>query len=119
MTTPHPSGHNGHRPFGAQLAEDDSTATAIVSVHGDLDLATVAELDDQLGAAWDTGQPHICLDLSSATFIDSTGILSILRADARAQQAGRKMTLVEAAPDVHRVFTVLGLHRHLTFVSAD
>ena len=57
-------------------------ATATVHVRGELDLATVPVLDDQLAELRGAGFRHLILDLRGLYFIDSTGLRCILRYDA-------------------------------------
>jgi anti-sigma B factor antagonist len=57
----------------------------VVTVQGDLDLFTAADLKDYLGGRIAAGQHNLVVDLDAVEFLDSTGIgalISVLR-DAR------------------------------------
>lgn len=56
------------------------------------------------------------VDLSQATFIDSTGLRTIVGADRRAHACGVRLVIVPAPPLVHRVFELCGFDRTLPFV---
>ena len=48
--------------------------------------------------------------------MDSTGLRTILVADRRIRQAGRRMCLVRGPRSVDRVFTLTGADRQLQFL---
>jgi anti-sigma B factor antagonist len=50
-----------------------------IEVEGELDLATAPELEETLGRELGAGN-HVVLDLAAVTFIDSTGLHTILSA---------------------------------------
>ncbi len=61
----------------------EATATGapyVVEVIGDIDIATVPELEEPVVGAIERGRRPVILDLGGCTFIDSTGIRLVLRA---------------------------------------
>ena len=58
-------------------------ATATVRALGELDLATVPVLDDQLAELRDAGSRRLILDLRGLDFIDSTGLRCIYEISTR------------------------------------
>lgn len=64
-------------PFSCTVVQADDRPHVVV--HGELDLATVAELDGALHRLHDDGARAPVLDLSGVTFIDSTGVSAVLR----------------------------------------
>jgi anti-sigma B factor antagonist len=52
----------------------------VVEVGGDIDIATVVDLEEPVIGAIEAGRRPVVLDLSECTFIDSSGIRLILRA---------------------------------------
>lgn len=89
--------------------------TAIVSLAGELDLATAPGVDEQLRASED-GAATLVMDLRGLTFMDSSGLRVILAADARARSRGGRLVLVPGPPGVQRVFQLTLLDTRLEFV---
>ena len=92
-------------------------AVACLSLAGDLDLSTVAILQEALDSAEARSPAALVLDLSSLSFMDSTGLHCIARAHERAQRAGRRLVLVPGASCVERVVELTGLDKQLEFVT--
>lgn len=89
---------------------------AVVSVVGEIDLATAEELGAVLRAP-EAQAPTVVLDLRAVTFIDSSGLSVIVGEHQRAQAEQRRLVVaVEGAPMVERLFDLTGLHRTLTIV---
>jgi anti-anti-sigma factor len=65
----------------------------LVSVEGELDISTAEQLDDPVEVAVSVACPLV-LDLSECSFIDSTGLWSVLRARRALAEAGQAMALV-------------------------
>jgi anti-sigma B factor antagonist len=84
---------------------------------GDLDLSTVAILQGALDGAEARSPAALVLDLSSLSFMDSTGLHCIAQAHERAQRAGRRLILVPGASCVERVVELTGLDKQLEFVT--
>ncbi|MCA1677564.1 MAG: STAS domain-containing protein [Actinobacteria bacterium] len=71
---------------------------------GELDLASAASVEDELTAVEATDARQIVLDLSGLTFMDSSGVHLIARADARCRAAAKPLRLLRGPPHIHRVF---------------
>ena len=90
-----------------------------VQPHGELDLASVEQLDSKLRELRETGFDQIELDLSSLTFIDSTGLRLVLAWDGVAERDGMRLRLLPGPPAVQRVFEVTGVAERLPFAGRD
>lgn len=101
-------------PFRVDVRPNRSQV--LVAPAGELDLATVTELREQLTALREAGFREVVVDLRGLTFLDSTG-LRLLVAEARALGAcAGRLLLVPGPPAVQRVFAVTGLDAVLDFV---
>ena len=89
---------------------------ARVRLEGELDIATAPQADERLRRAEAEGPRRIAVDLSSLTFMDSTGLRLVVAADQRAQNAGRELVVVRGPDAVQRVFQLTGVDERLTFV---
>jgi anti-sigma B factor antagonist len=77
---------------------------ASIALHGELDIATVQDLEGHLAPFESSGVFAIMLDLRELTFIDSVALHSIVRARERAKTNGQRLILVGARPTARRLF---------------
>jgi anti-anti-sigma factor len=70
-----PSVDDGRTEFSVQTRQD--AAVRVINVRGEIDLGTVAALQPDLEAALAADGP-VVVDLCAATFLDSTGLYSLL-----------------------------------------
>jgi anti-anti-sigma factor len=89
----------------------------VVAPYGELDLATVPEVQRELDRAERSDAAEIVLDLGGLTFIDSTGIRMVLHADARSRADGNRLRLLAGRDRVHKLFALCGLVDRLPFVA--
>lgn len=81
-----------------------------VAVAGEIDPLTVGSLHAALTGTLRRHRPdRIELDLSAVTFLDSTGIRTLLTGLVTAQRAGCTLTVTEASPRVHEMLRITGL----------
>ena len=88
-----------------------------LSLTGELDLSTVQKVEDELRRVEGEGAETVVLDLSSLSFLDSTGLRTIVTADQRARKSGRRLAIVKGPETVHRVFTITRLDERLDMVN--
>ncbi len=77
-----------------------------VAAVGELDLATVAQLQAQIRELRDAGFAHLVLDLRQLTFMDSNGVALILDEDRLARRNGQDFSLISDTPAMQRVLTL-------------
>lgn len=81
----------------------------VVSLTGEMDIATAPELPRRLETLHGAGPHQIVVDLANLTFIDSTGINALAVAAKAIQGNGGEMTLVAPTPHTQRVFEIVHL----------
>jgi anti-anti-sigma factor len=96
----------------------DLAGRPTLAVRGELDISGVEELERALAEVESTEPQVIVIDLREVTFLDSSGLRSLLATDRRAKAAGRRLALVRGPDPVQRVFEIALLDRRLTFVEA-
>jgi anti-sigma B factor antagonist len=79
--------------FKVSTAAVDGTGLLVVSVEGDLDIATADQLAQPAEVAVNAGCALI-LDLSRCSFIDSAGLRSVLQAHHALAEVGEPMAIV-------------------------
>lgn len=60
-------------------AGTDESGAQIISIAGELDVSNVPEIEQHVGALMGSGSTPAIFDLSSLTFMDSSGIAMLLR----------------------------------------
>jgi anti-sigma B factor antagonist len=81
---------------------------ALVTVAGEIDIATVAQLEEQLSALAGSGRPLVA-DLGQVSFIDAAGLRALGRAAKQAAAHSGKMHVVCGRPQILRLFELTGL----------
>jgi anti-sigma B factor antagonist len=97
-------------PFRATVAEI-AERIALVSVSGELDLYADRDLRDALEAAAGLGLGTIIVDLSGASFLDSTACGTLVGEAKRQRAAGGELVLVASGKCAGRVLQVAGIDR--------
>lgn len=79
----------------------------VITPEGELDLATVAQLEQRLNQALPEG--HTVIDLSMVSFIDSSGIALLVSVSATARQHEWRLELRQPSRQVHRLINLTGV----------
>ena len=82
---------------------------------GELDMAVAPQLRVALDDLIDEGKRRLVLDLSEATFIDSTTIGVLVSALRRVRAEGGSIEIVSSARNVRKTFEYAGLDRDFHF----
>lgn len=85
----------------------------VVSVYGELDVATAPALREQFIGLVGNGANTLVLDLEGVDFLDSTGLGIIVSALKRARTHGGDLKLVCTQPRIRRLFEITGLDKAL------
>jgi anti-sigma B factor antagonist len=99
-----------------QVTTEERERFVHVGLVGELDLSTVAKVQDELRRVEQSEPSTVVLDLSRLTFLDSTGLRCIVTADERAREAGRRVVVVRGPDPVQRVFSITRLEERLEMV---
>jgi anti-sigma B factor antagonist len=88
--------------------------TVILSISGELDVASAADFDLARAEALSTGLP-VVIDLAECEFIDSSGVAGIIRTFDRATDADQPFALAGSGPQVRRVLDLSGMSQMLPY----
>lgn len=83
-------------------------AIAVLVLHGELDIVTVAEVRALLDEAGATGRRRLVIDLRDVPFVDVLCLSAILAAVDRARDNGGEACVVGASAPVRRMCALLG-----------
>jgi anti-anti-sigma factor len=95
---------------------EDRDGLVHVALVGELDLSTVAKVQEELRRVEASSPATLVVDLSKLTFLDSTGLRCIVTADERARAEGRRIVIVRGPNAVQRVFAITRLEERLEMV---
>jgi anti-sigma B factor antagonist len=87
---------------------------AILSVGGEVDLATAPQLHAKLMELVEVTEAGVVVDLTPLVFMDSTGLSVLLAVHRRAQAHGHTMRLVCPEGPVLRVMRLTGMEKVLS-----
>lgn len=85
----------------------------VVPVTGEVDVSTAPALRDISLALLNRGTTHLVLDLRGVTFMDSTGLGSLLRIHHRARLVDAQVHVIADQEHLLRLFDEMQLRRHL------
>jgi anti-sigma B factor antagonist len=117
MTPPPPGASNEPKALTVTLQEHDSTLT--VAVSGELDISTVPAFNKELSELRHNAAKTVVLDLSSTSFMDSTGLSAVLVAEMHARMRGQRFVVISGPPHVHELFKLTGVDNFLEVVSPE
>ena len=92
-----------------EIDRSDLPGWVILNPTGEVDLATVAKLEEALAASMATGDNDVAVDLKGVTFMDSTGLRALLTANQQLADAGRRMAVIVSGGPVDRLLDISGL----------
>ena len=101
---------------GFEVSSSVDPEHAVLALRGELDLSSAPAVEAAVQRAIERGARLLVLDLRELAFMDSTGLRTVLRADALAREAGARLALVDGAEPVRRVFEMTGMRKRLTWV---
>lgn len=93
--------------------------TATVTADGEIDLATVNTLRSAITTAMRQGAGHLTLNLDKVTYIDSSGLGTLIGAHKRLSSSGGSLTIRCSQARILRLFAITGLDKVLTVLGPD
>ena len=81
----------------------------LVSVWGEVDLATASHLERVLADASAAGDADVLIEFSRDSFIDSTGLNVLIQAARRLRAGGRALRVTTENPHTRSVIETMGL----------
>jgi len=91
--------------------EELDEQTHVIEVGGDIDLYTAPGFKERLVELIESGKKYIVVDLSTATFIDSTTLGVLVGGSKRLRPMGGELALVCPDQNIAKPFTITGLDR--------
>ena len=86
---------------------------AVVSLVGEVDISTVAQLRALVDEAISVGAPRVVVHLAEVRFLDAGGLAVFAAAAERLRTTGGELAVRGASPAIYRLFEVTGLSEPL------
>ena len=91
--------------------EEIDDQTHVISLGGEIDLYTAPEFKERMVELIEAGKKNIIVDLSEATFIDSTTLGVLVGGVKRLRPSGGGLALVCTDQNISKIFEITGLDR--------
>jgi anti-sigma B factor antagonist len=106
-----PPPNPGPLEFELESVIESPRATFLLA--GELDAATVPQLELALDRAEEAGAKQIVVDLEHVTFIDSSGLQALVACQRRFNGRGPELLIRRPHAEVARTFALVGLDKLL------
>ncbi|MGO8669930.1 MAG: STAS domain-containing protein [Capsulimonadaceae bacterium] len=83
---------------------------AIITTAGDIDIATASVLEAMINCEIERGERFVMVNLSHTTYIDSSGLAVLFRANKALGGQGGRMAVIGCRPSVMRVLRMVCFH---------
>jgi len=101
-------------PADLVLTTTREGTSVLVAVAGELDAHSAGSLDELAAELTDAGYVHVTLELSQTTFIDSSGLRSLVGLQNKLRKLAGELVLQAPTDPVTRLLRITGLGEHFT-----
>ena len=91
------------------LSTEQADGVSVIRVTGDLDLSTIGAFDAELEQV--AASERLVIELAECTFIDSSALRALVRAQKLVTRAGGELALVAPSQPARRVLEIATLDR--------
>ena len=85
--------------------------THLIELGGEIDLYTAPEFKERMVQVIEEGKTRVVVDLSKATFIDSTTLGVLVGGVKRLRPSGGSLAIVCSDQNIQKIFEITGLDR--------
>ena len=93
-----------------------ATGWHCIAVTGEIDLATVPELEMAIESVYETKSHPLVVDLTASSFMDSTGLKALVMANRRFDESGRSFAIAVSGGPVSRLIDLSGVESSMRIV---
>lgn len=94
------------------------TGWRCIAVEGEVDLATVEELESAIERAFSEDSHPLVIDLRESSFMDSTGLKALVMANRKFDESGRSFAVAVSAGPVARLIDLSGVDSSVRIVES-
>ncbi len=100
--------------MSAVVNQRDVGRRTVLSVGGEIDIATAPILGAAVDRALTAGAAELWIDLAATRFLDSAGVNVLVQAKRRAHALNRRFVVICPRGRIRRVLEISGMLAHLT-----
>ncbi|MFP3883401.1 MAG: STAS domain-containing protein [Actinomycetota bacterium] len=89
-----------------------------IAVEGEVDLATVEELESAIEQAFSENSYPLVIDLRESSFMDSTGLKALVMANRKFDESGRSFAVAVSSGPVARLMDLSGVESSVRIVES-
>lgn len=89
-----------------------------ILVEGEVDLATVEELEDAIDQVFSSNAHPLVVDLRKSSFMDSTGLKALVMANRRFDESGRSFAVAVSGGPISRLIDLSGVESSVKVVAS-
>jgi anti-sigma B factor antagonist len=106
--------HNETPDLGSPLrvTRSQSDYATVIAPVGEIDISTIGLLNVEIAAATGTPERPLVVDLNGVSFMDSTGLRTLVEAANGAAQRAQAFAVFRVPPAVKRVLQITKLEAH-------
>lgn len=87
-----------------------------IAVAGEIDLASVSELESAIDEAFASDSQPLVIDLTESSFMDSTGLRALVMANRKFDEGGRLFAIAVSGGPVSRLIGLSGVESSIRIV---
>ena len=88
---------------------EDAKGWTVLAVEGEIDIATASALDEAIEQAVSDGKRNIAVDLEAVSFMDSTGLRTLIVAHRRLEDESGRLVVIPGSGPIRRLLEVAGV----------
>jgi anti-anti-sigma factor len=89
-----------------------------IAVEGEVDLATVDDLQEAIDAVLADREHHLVVDLTSSSFMDSTGLKALVMSHRKFDEDGRSFAIAVDGGPISRLIDLSGVDKTIRTVKS-
>lgn len=89
-----------------------------IEVEGEVDLATVDELQVAIDEVFNESTEHLVVDLNGSSFMDSTGLKALVMSNRRFDEVGRSFAIAVSGGPISRLIDLSGVNSTIRTVDS-
>ncbi len=89
-----------------------------ISVTGEIDLATVPDLESAIESVFASNSHPLVIDLRGSSFMDSTGLKALVMANRRFDESGRGFAVAVSGGPISRLIDLSGVESSMRIVES-
>lgn len=89
-----------------------------IAVEGEVDLATVEQLQQAIDDVFADSGEHLVVDLTGSSFMDSTGLKALVMSNRKFDEAGRSFAIAVSPGPISRLVDLSGVNTTIRTVDS-